>query len=146
MRISNHMRRDSKEILWCVLLAAAITWLCYLMIGCSMSRTNTNPPAKQQIENSPPRVATEPIPIEHVDVDQDGTISAAERRSLIGDQPSVLLAFGTIIGLVLLVSIVSAWTSAKWAPREKRPPRADTDNPDQADTLLTEQHHGTKDK
>ena len=140
------MRRDSKETIWCVLPAVTITWLCYLMIGCTMSRTQHTSPAKQQIENSPPRVATQPILIEHVDIDGDGTISATERQSLTGDQPDVLIAFGTIIGLVLLVSIVSAWTSAKWAPREKRPPRDASDNSDQADTLSAEQHHGTKDR
>lgn len=82
--------------------------------GCSISRK----PAKQQqnITSNPPPVpqVQQNIPVASVDLDQDGTISETERRSLMGDQPDVLLTFGTIVGLVLAVSVITAWASARW--------------------------------
>lgn len=85
--------------------------------GCSMSRN----PAKQQqkttsvVVNTPNiRTSDTPVPVQQIDIDGDGAISAAERRSLVGDQPSVLLTFATIVGMVIMVSVVTAWASKRW--------------------------------
>ena len=86
-------------------------------VGCSTSRK----PAKQQqkttsVASTSPNIRTSdtPVPVEQIDLDGDGAISAVERRSLVGDQPSVLVTFATIVGMVIMVSVVTAWASKRW--------------------------------
>ena len=122
-----------------IFLAAALITLCVYMIvgvGCSLKRDRVTPePAQQQIKNTLSVAHDLPILVEHVDVDQDGTITAQERQSLIADQPGVLLTFGTIMGMVLFASVASAWASNRWAPKPH--PKPDPQST-QASELLTE--------
>jgi hypothetical protein len=100
-------------------------------VGCSMSRN----PAKQQqkttsvVSASPTmQKSATPVPVHQIDLDGDGTISATERQSLIGDQPSVLLTFATIVGMVIMVSVVTAWASKRWGT-DHRSASQDTSDP-----------------
>lgn len=106
----------------CMTITIAGCWLMFMcVLGCSARSILNKPPAQQQSNKTsfnPPMVRTPDIPVELVDVDQDGTITAQERQNLVGDQPSVIGTFATIIGLVLLASIGSAWASAKWKPKD----------------------------
>jgi hypothetical protein len=134
-----------RDTLYLVLSAVAIAACCYMLVctsGCSAKSILNKPPAQQQSKTTSPNmptISTPDIPVELVDIDQDGTITAQERQSLMGDQPSVIGTFATIIGLVLLASIGSAWASAKWKPKEA--PASDTDPPasDGERQLLTDQ-------
>jgi hypothetical protein len=105
------------DMVYLATFAIVVIGLCVSHAGCSLKRS----PAQQTSQNTPltrPVVHTsQPMPIEQVDLDGDGTLSASERQSLIGDQPGVIPTFATIIGLVLFASIASAWASVKWAPR-----------------------------
>lgn len=111
-----------------VLSAVAFAAFCYMLVGttgCSARSILNKTPAQQQSKTTSPNVpaiSTPDIPVELVDIDQDGTITAQERQSLMGDQPSVIGTFATIIGLVLVASIGSAWASAKWKPKEAPSP------------------------
>lgn len=130
----------------CTMITIATIAGCWSIMmgvnGCSRSMLN-KPPAQQQSKTTtfnPPIVRTPDIPVEFVDVDQDGTITAQERQNLMGDQPSVIGTFATIIGLVLVASIGSAWASAKWKPKDQadEPPTPPADS-DGARQLLTDQ-------
>jgi hypothetical protein len=132
-----------------VLSAVAFAACCYMLIsasGCSArSILNNTPPAQQQNKTTSPNAPTihiPDIPVELVDVDQDGTITAQERQSLMGDQPSVIGTFATIIGLVLLASIGSAWASAKWKPEEPPPAPPEDAASDGGRSMLTEDMMG----
>ena len=83
-------------------------------VSCVNLRTN---PAKQTTESNNPHMAQRSMLVEHVDIDQDGTISAEESRSLMGDQPGVLITFAMIVGSVMFASIASAWASSRWKPK-----------------------------
>ncbi len=102
--------------------------MCMLLVGCVLRPvTNPNNPAQQTNRSTLITTESTPIPITTIDQDGDGTLSATERQSLIGDQPGVLPTFSMIIGLVLFASIASAWASSKWSPK-KHPPTRDTDD------------------
>ena len=140
--------RDMAYLMAFVLIVIVTFATC---AGCSMSRN----PAKQQQKNTSvvvttPNIRTSdtPVPVEQIDLDGDGTISAVERRSLVGDQPSVLVTFATIVGMVIMVSVVTAWASKRWgsdhrsahdkpsvAPEEPAAPR-DHGRPQETDTFL----------
>lgn len=130
-----------RDTFYLVLSAVAFAAFCYTLIGttgCSARSILNKTPAQQQSKTTSPNapaIHTPDIPVELVDIDQDGTITAQERQSLMGDQPSVIGTFATIIGLVLLASIGSAWASAKWKPKEA--PSSDTSDGERQ--LLAEQ-------
>lgn len=133
-----------RNTFYLVLSAVAFAAFCYMLVatsGCGARSILNKPPAQQQIKPTSPNVptiSTPDIPVELVDIDQDGTITAQERQSLMGDQPSVIGTFATIIGLVLVASIGSAWASAKWKPKDT--PDSD-EGSDGTRQLLAEQVH-----
>ena len=93
--------------------------------GCTTKRS-TNSPAKQQkisTSNPAPIVipAETPVPVDLIDLDRDGTISATERRSLTQHQPDVIVTFISIVASVIVASILTAWAGSKWSNRAPRP-------------------------
>lgn len=93
--------------------------------GCSIKRS-VDPPAKQQKISTPNPVpvvipADTPIPVDLIDLDRDGTISAIERRSLTHDQPGVIITFISIVASVIVASILTAWAGSRWSNRAPRP-------------------------
>jgi hypothetical protein len=110
------MDQHFKPVLKLMLFVMIMLWMFATCVGCSLKRD----PAQQQkntTSQTAPHRNIPPITVQQVDQDGDGTISATERQSLIGDQPQVIPTFATIIGLVLFASIMSAWASARWAPK-----------------------------
>ena len=143
--------KDFRDMVYLMAFVLIVIVAFATCAGCSMSRN----PAKQQqkttsvVSTTPNIQASDtPVPVQQIDLDGDGAISATERQSLVGDQPSVLLTFATIVGMVIMVSVVTAWASKRWgsdhrsahdkpsvAPEEPAAPR-DRGRPQEADTFL----------
>jgi len=111
------MDKDFKPVINLMLFIMIVLWVFTTCAGCSISRG----PAKQTTESNNPPLAPRSMLVQHVDLDQDGTISAQESRSLMGDQPGVLITFATIVGSVMFASIASAWASNRWKPKSPAP-------------------------
>lgn len=132
--LNTHMDRDFQPVIKLMLFVMIVLWLFATCVACSMSRNpakqqqNTTSTISQPAHNQPPGT---PIPVDQIDQDRDGTISATERQSLIGDQPSVLLTFVTIVGMVIMVSVTTAWASKRWGADRRSPhePELDTSSP-----------------
>ena len=111
------MSQDFKPAINLMLFIMIVLWVFTTCAGCVSLGDS---PAKQQKSNTSPNVAPvvhTSIPVNQVDLDQDGTISAQEQLVLKQDNQSAIAAFVVIIALVLTTSILSAWASARWAPK-----------------------------
>ena len=80
-----------RDMVYLMVFALVMIVTLATCVSCSTSRK----PAKQQqkttsVVTTAPNIRTSdtPVPVEQIDLDGDGTISAVERRSLVGDQPT----------------------------------------------------------
>lgn len=117
------MSQDFKPVINLMLFIMVVLWVFSTCAGCVSLGDS---PAKQQKSNTSPNMApvvNTSIPVSQLDLDQDGTISAQEQLVLKQDNQSAIAAFVVIIALVLTTSILSAWASARWAPKaHPKPP------------------------
>ena len=112
-----------------LLLLTLLVWI--MVLCCCANRTVKTNPAKQQ------KVTTsqQPIPVNQIDLNQDGVIDTTEQQHLTDNTPSVLGTFMCIGGATILICLGSAWICR----RSHSPPVAPTTKPsDQTDDLILE--------
>lgn len=131
--------KDFRDMAYLMTFVLVVILTFATCAGCSLKRSSAQQSEKHTLEPRATVAVNQPIAVDQVDLDRDGTISATERQSLMGDQPGVIPTFATIIGLVLFASIMSAWASARWAPKQ---PKSATKR--SGEQLLTEQTHDRK--
>lgn len=101
------MDQDFKPALKLMLFLMIMLWMFATCTGCTLSR---GPAQQQTIQSSPvASQAAQSVPVEQIDIDGDGTISAEERQSLTNTSDQVLPTFVAIIMCVTLVSVACAW-------------------------------------
>lgn len=87
--------------------------------GCARLRTGDGP-AKQQNLSTPysQAGAGSEIPVNQIDLNQDGMIDATEQTIITSNGPDVLLTFGVITGSVFLSILVCAWMANRTSRKD----------------------------
>ena len=110
------MKRNS-----CILfMLTVVVWLIVICNFCSC--TSTRGPAKQQRNNTSPRIQAipqAPISVDQIDLNKDGKIDDSEYQILTEDRPSVLTTFICIGAATILVCLGTAWLSRNIPPSNK---------------------------
>ena len=93
-----------------ILISGVLMLLSGAFGGCASVRPGDGP-AKQQNFSTPHQTSGKgsEIPVDQIDLNQDGMISAAEQTIINGTSTDVLLTFGVISGAVFLSVLICAW-------------------------------------
>lgn len=118
----------TKPMLKLLLLLTMLIWIMVLCC-CSIGTVKSNP-AKQQRNTTSPQ----PIPVNQVDLNQDGVIDTSEQQHFTEDRPGVLGTFMCIGGATILICLGSAWICT----RSTRP-KSEVSEPDTSEQLIVEQ-------
>lgn len=121
----------TKPMLKLLLLLTMLIWIMVLCC-CSIGTVKSNPAKQQRSTTSP-----QPIPVNQVDLNQDGVIDTSEQQQFTEDTPGVLGTFMCIGGATILICLGSAWICT----RSTRP-KSEVSEPDISDTseqLIQEQ-------
>jgi len=102
-----------------IFVATVVVWCLVIFNFCGCSTVGNRGPAKQQRNNTPPRVQVAPIPIDQIDLNGDGKIDISEHQRLTEDKPGVLPTFLCIGGATLFICLGTAWLSRNIPPANK---------------------------
>jgi hypothetical protein len=118
------------ELCTIILIWGAVMLLLGTFGGCASIRTGDGP-AKQQNFSAPNQTSGKgfEIPVDQIDLNQDGMIDATEQTIITSTGPDVLLTFGVITGSVFLSILVCAWMA-------NRTSRKDTINKAAAEAMV----------
>jgi hypothetical protein len=87
--------------------------------GCANIRTGDGP-AKQQNFSTSGQTSGEgsEIPVDQIDLNQDGMIDATEQTIITSTGPDVLLTFGVITAAVFLSVLICAWMANRTSRKD----------------------------
>lgn len=87
--------------------------------GCARLRTGDGPAKQQNLSTSYSQAgAGSEIPVNQIDLNQDGMIDATEQTIITSNGPDVLLTFGVITGSVFLSILVCAWMANRTSRKD----------------------------
>lgn len=107
------------ELCTIILIWGALMLLLGAFGGCAKLRTGDGP-AKQQNFSASYSQAGEgsEIPVDQIDLNQDGMIDATEQTIISSSGPDVLLTFGVITGAVFLSVLICAWMANRTSRKD----------------------------
>jgi len=107
------------ELCTIILIWGALMLLLGAFGGCAKLRTGDGP-AKQQNFSASYSKAGEgsEIPVDQIDLNQDGMIDATEQTIISSSGPDVLLTFGVITGAVFLSVLICAWMANRTSRKD----------------------------
>lgn len=107
------------ELCTIILIWGALMLLLASSGGCAKSVTGDGP-AKQQNFSASYSQAGEgsEIPVDQIDLNQDGMIDATEQTIISSSGPDVLLTFGVITGAVFLSVLICAWMANRTSRKD----------------------------
>ena len=119
-----------RPMLKLLLLLTMLVWI--MTLCCCANRTVKPNPAKQQ------KITTsqQPIPVDQIDLNQDGMIDTTEQQHLTDNTPGVLSTFMCIGGATILICLGSAWICRRSIDSEQQSPDTSHDSPE--DQLIQE--------
>ena len=107
------------ELCTITLIWGALMLLLGAFGGCAKLRTGDGP-AKQQNFSASGHTSGKgfEIPVDQIDLNQDGMIDATEQTIISSSGPDVLLTFGVITGAVFLSVLVCAWMANRTSRKD----------------------------
>lgn len=107
------------ELCTIALIWATIMLLIGMFSGCAGS-SHINGPAKQQnLSASSSTVAQQSaIPVNQIDLNQDGLVDATEQTIISSNTPDTLLTFGVICAAVFLSVLICAWMANRTSRKD----------------------------
>lgn len=118
------------ELCTIILIWGTLMLLLGAFGGCANVRSGDGPAKQQNFSASQHTSGTgSEIPVDQIDLNQDGMIDATEQTIISSSGPDVLLTFGVITGAVFLSVLICAWMA-------NRTSRKDTINKAAAEALV----------
>lgn len=107
------------ELCTIILIWGALMLLLGAFGGCAKLRTGDGP-AKQQNFSASGHTSGKgfEIPVDQIDLNQDGMIDATEQTIISSSGPDVLLTFGVITGAVFLSVLICAWMANRTSRKD----------------------------
>lgn len=107
------------ELCTIILIWGALMLLLGTFGGCAKLRTGDGP-AKQQNFSASGHTSGKgfEIPVDQIDLNQDGMIDATEQTIISSSGPDVLLTFGVITGAVFLSVLICAWMANRTSRKD----------------------------
>lgn len=109
-----------------------LVWILVICC-CTKTRVNKNPAQQQRTTTT----TQQPIPVDQIDLNQDGVLDTSEQQQLTEDRPGVLATFMCIGGATILICLGSAWICTR-ATRHKSEV-SEPHNTDTSEQLILEQ-------
>ena len=107
------------ELCTIILIWGALMLLLGAFGGCAKSVTGDGP-AKQQNFSASGHTSGKgfEIPVDQIDLNQDGMIDATEQTIISSSGPDVLLTFGVITGSVFISILICAWMANRTSRKD----------------------------
>ncbi len=99
------------ELCTILLIWGAVVLLLGSFGSCTSSQVANTPAKQQNFSTPPPTLAS--IPVDQIDLDQNGMLDAAEQSLVTSDRPDTLVTFGVITAAVFLITWLCAWLGAR---------------------------------